>query len=244
MSGVPCPHFNTKTCRISQIAETSEQYCLGNFFHVDSQTIHMLPLLVLTTASLLLTPIQPRARSVQMGFFDSLASAFENDDTLGKSGPAGLKKQAVYHKITFKGPPPTKMFEQQKIVETQAIAGQKLKAVADAAGIPIRYSCMEGTCRICDVLVDGERVTACTACMPKRDCVIDFEPPRVKRSTSGVVAPTKSAAPKGLFSGVVTPTQVEEEEPAPKITTASLEERLRQEMAAKAANKKKGGWPF
>ena len=243
MSGVPCPHFNTKTCRISQIAETSEQ-CLGNFFHVDSQTIHMLPLLVLTTASLLLTPIQPRARSVQMGFFDSLASAFENDDTLGKSGPAGLKKQAVYHKITFKGPPPTKMFEQQKIVETQAIAGQKLKAVADAAGIPIRYSCMEGTCRICDVLVDGERVTACTACMPKRDCVIDFEPPRVKRSTSGVVAPTKSAAPKGLFSGVVTPTQVEEEEPAPKITTASLEERLRQEMAAKAANKKKGGWPF
>ena len=243
MSGVPCPHFNTKTCRISQIAETSEQ-CLGNFFHVDSQTIHMLPLLALTTASLLLTPIQPRARSVQMGFFDSLASAFENDDTLGKSGPAGLKKQAVYHKITFKGPPPTKMFEQQKIVETQAIAGQKLKAVADAAGIPIRYSCMEGTCRICDVLVDGERVTACTACMPKRDCVIDFEPPRVKRSTSGVVAPTKSAAPKGLFSGVVTPTQVEEEEPAPKITTASLEERLRQEMAAKAANKKKGGWPF
>ena len=241
---MPCPHFNTKTCRISQIAETSEQYCLGNFFHVDSQTIHMLPLLVLTTASLLLTPIQPRARSVQMGFFDSLASAFENDDTLGKSGPAGLKKQAVYHKITFKGPPPTKMFEQQKIVETQAIAGQKLKAVADAAGIPIRYSCMEGTCRICDVLVDGERVTACTACMPKRDCVIDFEPPRVKRSTSGVVAPTKSAAPKGLFSGVVTPTQVEEEEPAPKITTASLEERLRQEMAAKAANKKKGGWPF
>lgn len=210
----------------------------------------MLPLFALTTAlttaSLLLTPTQPRARSVQMGFFDSLASAFENDDTLGKSGPAGLKKQAVYHKITFKGPPPTKMFEQQKIVETQAIAGQKLKAVADAVGIPIRYSCMEGTCRICDVLVDGERVTACTACMPKRDCVIDFEPPRVKRSTSGVVTPTKPAAPKGLFSGVVTPTRVEEEEeePAPKITTASLEERLRQEMAAKAANKKKGGWPF
>jgi hypothetical protein len=82
--------------------------------------------------------------------------------------------------------------------------------------------------------------------MPKRDCVIDFEPPRVKRSTSGVVTPTKPAAPKGLFSGVVTPTRVEEEEeePAPKITTASLEERLRQEMAAKATNKKKGGWPF
>ena len=78
-----------------------------------------------------------------MGFFDGLASAFANDDTLGEAGPAGLKNKAVFHKIKWQGPAPTSPFEKQKVVDGQGIAGQKLKDLGAAAEIPIEYSCME-----------------------------------------------------------------------------------------------------
>ena len=194
-----------------------------------------------------------RTATLRMGFFDSIASAFENDDTLGEAGPAGLKKKAETHKIVFEGPQPTKMFEKQTVIETQGIAGQKLKVIADAAGVPIRYSCMEGTCGVCDILVDGERVPACTAVCPKRDITIDYAPPRRSRKTKGSVKPTKKAGfelPTNPFATAaaaakkVPPAEEEGEyKERESVSTASLEDRLRQEMVGKKVEKK-GGWPF
>lgn len=88
-----------------------------------------------------------RVRSPTMGFFDQLASAFENDETLGEAGPAGLKNKAKVNKITWLGPQPegaAALFgAKQPVIEQEAIAGQKLKDLAQSAGIPIKYSCMQ-----------------------------------------------------------------------------------------------------
>jgi len=114
----------------------------------------------------------------RMGFFDQLASAFENDDELGEAGPAGLKTKAKIHRITWVGPDPEGMaalFEKPEESIQEAIAGYDLKMLADQADIPLKFSCMQGTCGICDVLVDGETVPACTAKMPNRDCTIQYK---------------------------------------------------------------------
>jgi len=113
-----------------------------------------------------------------MGFMDALAAAFENDDELGEREDAGLKKRVTYQTITWQGPPPEGMaalFEKPEVKEQQAIPGQKLKDLAEDAGIPLRYSCMQGTCGICDVKVNGVETPACTAKMPKSDCTIEYK---------------------------------------------------------------------
>lgn len=87
-----------------------------------------------------------RARASSMGLFDSLAAAFENDQDLGESGPAGLNRKADVHTITWLGPKPegpAALFEKQPKVEQEAIAGQRLQDLAQAAQIPIKYSCMQ-----------------------------------------------------------------------------------------------------
>ena len=107
-----------------------------------------------------------RARAPVMGFFDGLAAAFENDDTLSERNEAGLKQKARFQTLTWRGPKPEgafNPFEQQAICDTKAIAGQKLSVIAMQEGIPIKYSCMQGTCRICDVMVDGQMVPSCMA---------------------------------------------------------------------------------
>ena len=114
----------------------------------------------------------------EMGFFDGLAAAFENDDTLGEAGPAGLKTRVQERTITWQGPPPegmAAMFEKPKITEQTAIKGQPLKDLASSANVPLKYSCMKGTCGICDVMVDGVAVPACTAKMPDKDVTISYK---------------------------------------------------------------------
>jgi ferredoxin len=123
-------------------------------------------------------PHHVRAPTTSMNFFEQLSKAFENDDTLGESGPAGLKNKVEYNNITWQGPPPEGMaalFEKPEVTMQQAIAGQSLKDLGDAAGIPLKYSCMQGTCGICDVTVDGQVVPACTAVMPKADVTIEYK---------------------------------------------------------------------
>lgn len=174
----------------------------------------------------------PRSRSQRaalptMGFFDALSSAFENDDTLGKREEAGLKKKAKAITITFKGPKPEgveALFGEQPITETQAIPGQKLRDVARRADIPIKYSCNEGSCRVCRVSVDGQEVLACTAKVPKNDVTVAY--PGLK----GSAKPKSRGQPD-----TATP-------PPSKITTRDLQERLRKEAEAK--KNQGGGWPF
>merc|ERR1719238_1416242 len=190
-----------------------------------------------------------RASTPCMGFFDqlqeNLAAAFENDDELGEQGPAGLKKKVQAITVTFKGPEPKGFFEQQAITEAQALPNQKMKDVADAAGIPIRYSWMAGTAR-----------------MPKRDVEIEY------REVKGVEMPKGNVKPTGGFPKVPLPGGFELPKGVPEMPSLgdgagglpnpfaapeprkptlaerlALEERLREEEEAK--NPKKGGsWPF
>ena len=179
------------------------------------------------------TPVA-RAPAPAMGFFDQLSAAFENDDTLGERESAGLKKKAEFQTVTFRGPKPQNPFQQQPVTEVSAIAGQKLHQVAQEAGIPIRYSCMNGSCRICDVSVNGQRVPSCITDVPKNDLTVDYGIKPGDRA-EGRVAPTKKAAPRA--GARAAPAQQER----PKL---DLEARLRAETEKKAAAKKGGGWPF
>ena len=111
-------------------------------------------------------------------FFDKLAAAFENDDTLGDREAAGLKNKVTAQQITWLGPKPEGMaalFEEQKVTEQQAIPGRSIKELAEEAGVPIRYSCMKGTCRICDVRINGEETPACMAKLSRgQDLTIEY----------------------------------------------------------------------
>ena len=120
----------------------------------------------------------PRAaRHVHMGLFDGLAAAFENDDTLGERREGGLSKQVKEQKITWMGPKPEGMaafLEKQPITEQQAMPGTPLSDLAEDAGIPIQYSCMQGTCRVCDVRINGVETPACMAKMGREDVTIEY----------------------------------------------------------------------
>lgn len=121
-------------------------------------------------------PVRP---AVRMGLFDGLAAAFANDDTLGESGPAGLKTKVKLQKVTWMGPKPEgprAIFEQQNIVEQEAMPGTPLKVLAEEAGVKIRYSCNKGTCGICDIVVDGVTTPACTANLGRgKDITIQYQ---------------------------------------------------------------------
>ena len=231
-------------------------------------------LLPLWTASYVL-PSAPhlsahsRCADVSMGFFDGLAAAFENDDSLGERGDAGLKKRVQLQTVTWKGPPPegmAAMFEKQKVTEVKAIPGQSLKDLADDAGVDIRYSCMKGTCHICDVNVDGSPTPACIAKMPKKDITIEYRDvsaagayakAALKADREARMAAKAGGASPAATQGKVTPTapfgnpfqmpnpfeQQKAEAAAQKLS--SLEQRLKDENAAKkSAASSKGGWPF
>lgn len=168
---------------------------------------------------------------VRMGLFDGLAKAFENDDTLGERAEAGLREKAEFHTITWQGPAEQTMFGERPgpQILSKAVAGQKLKDIAQASGVEIPYSCNEGTCRICDVKVNGRLAPACVAKMPKKDVTIEFYP-------NGVPTSERQAARGGGVQGTVVPTGEPAVDPAMQ-RKQSLEERLRAEMEAEAAEK-------
>ena len=127
---------------------------------------------------------------VRMGLFDGLAAAFENDDTLGERREGGLSREVKPHQITWVGPKPEGMaafLEKQPITEQQALPGTSLMSLAEAEGIPIKYSCMQGTCRICDVRVNGVETPACMAKMGSEDVTIEY------RATEEALAYAKEA---------------------------------------------------
>merc|ERR1712167_564112 len=97
-----------------------------------------------------------------MGFFDGLAKAFENDDSMGARENAGLSKEKAKRIITWVGPKGQKK-------ESTVIPGQKLKDIARGSGIPIRYDCQEGTCKTCEAMVGNGRAKICVAKMPNKD---------------------------------------------------------------------------
>ena len=149
--------------------------------------------LVLGAGTALLVPgltaraAQHRAAVPQMGFFDGLAAAFENDAALGERENAGIRRKKLPQAVTWVAADGT-------VKESQAIPGQKLKDIARKDGIgPIKYNCNEvrrnwacgdarllaqprrtplfgaqGTCSSCDMLCNGDRVPACVAKMVRQ----------------------------------------------------------------------------
>lgn len=108
-----------------------------------------------------------RASPAMMGLFDGLGKAFANDDTLGDRQEAGLSKKAQTKTVTWVGP------KGQKKTST-AIPGQRLREIARATGIPIRYDCSEGTCKTCEAMVGNGRAKICVAKMPNKDVTIKY----------------------------------------------------------------------
>jgi len=103
-----------------------------------------------------------------MGFFDgigkAMSEAMANDDTLGEKVDPGLKNKVLPVKVTWKGPEPEGMArftEKAKQFETMAMPGTSFKQLAEDAGVEVSYSCNAGTCRICDLTVNGMRTPAC-----------------------------------------------------------------------------------
>ena len=58
---------------------------------------------------------------------------------------AGLAQKAEYHTITWQGPPEKTLFGEKPGAQivSKAIAGQKLKDIAQVSGVVIPYSCNE-----------------------------------------------------------------------------------------------------
>lgn len=120
-----------------------------------------------------------RARCVRMGLFDGLAAAFENDDSLGERQDAGLKSKLKTSTVTWMGPKPEgpmAAFTKQTVIEQTVRPGQTLKELSEEAGVPVRYSCMGGTCRICDVTINGVVTPACMNKIERNggDLVIEY----------------------------------------------------------------------
>jgi len=217
----------------------------------------MVPMgMMVVSTAMLRTPGCRVTSDIQMGLFDSFAAAFENDDTLGDRGDF----KAKVSKLTWTGPKPEGLAaftESQPISEQEAIEGQKLKDLAQAADIPIQYSCMKGTCGLCFVKVNGQEVAACTAVCPGEDAVIEYRDSKAAKAVMKEVAIAARAAKKSgkefdplAVTGQVAPTkapQAAQPDAVAEPRKETLEERLLREMAeaeTKKKSKSKGGWPF
>lgn len=176
-------------------------------------------------------PIASRSRiastAPRMGLFDGLAAAFANDDTLGERQEAGLAEKVKLQQITWVGPKPEgaeALFKQQVIKEQQAMPGASLKDLADQAGIPVRYSCMQGTCRICDVRVNGLETPACTAKMGREDVTIEFRDIADAQSYATEALKAERAAKKAAkAAGAAPPAPAAPAAPAPAPVQGKVE---------------------
>lgn len=99
-----------------------------------------------------------------MGLFDGLNSAFANDPTLGKAKSAGLSKEAGKVTVTWVNP------KTGAKKTAQCVPGQRLRDVARASGIPIKYDCQEGTCKTCTSSIGK----ICVLKVPRKDVTIKY----------------------------------------------------------------------
>jgi ferredoxin len=87
-------------------------------------------------------------------------------------------------------------------VEVTATQGDPLSAVAEAAGIEIKYKCKKGECGTCEVNVNNKWVKACQATIPKlskgEKLTITVKPAKEVKEK-----PAKFFTPKSFAEGVV-----------------------------------------
>jgi ferredoxin len=88
-------------------------------------------------------------------------NAFKNDDSLGKPQNAGLTNGPKFNEVTINGKP-----------VKGAVAGQKVSKVMASARVKMTYSCREGNCGTCELLMNGRVEKACVAKLPQGKCTI------------------------------------------------------------------------
>jgi len=112
------------------------------------------------------TPIQQKSSSATTtslnGFGDAFKGAFSNDDSLGARKNEGLAGGPDYNEnVTMNG----------KAVPG-VVVGQKLTIVGGRARVKIPVNCQAGDCGTCMVKLNGRKVKACQAQVPKGKCNI------------------------------------------------------------------------
>ena len=102
-------------------------------------------------------------------------------------------------------------FTKQTVIEQTARPGQTLKELSEEAGVPVRYSCMGGTCRICDVTINGVVTPACMNKIERNggDLVIEY------READAAEAMAREARMAGLAAEEAAREAAKGGEPAP-----------------------------
>lgn len=90
------------------------------------------------------------------GLGDIFAKAFANDPSMPPAKNPGFSKEPDTVMVEF--------LPSKKVVK--GFPGQKLSLIAQAGGVPIKYSCKKGECRTCEVNFNGKIVKACQASLP------------------------------------------------------------------------------
>ena len=90
------------------------------------------------------------------GLGDMFAKALANDPNLPPAKNPGFTKEPDTVIVEF--------LPSKKTVK--GFPGQKLSLIAQAGGVPIKYSCKKGECRTCEVNFNGKIVKACQASLP------------------------------------------------------------------------------
>ena len=164
----------------------SKRFCPSFGLHISQPsrgsrlgTMHAVLVVVISVAALLpydaIVPTRAptgahaaiRTAAPSMGLFDGLKGAFANDDTLSKQENAGLTKEKTKRTVTWVGPG-------GKTKQSIVVPGQRLKDVARASGIPIKYDCNEGTCKTCEAKMAGGVIKVCVAKAPDKDVTITY----------------------------------------------------------------------
>mmetsp|Transcript_7210 Transcript_7210/g.20924 ORF Transcript_7210/g.20924 Transcript_7210/m.20924 type:complete len:142 (+) Transcript_7210:180-605(+) len=108
------------------------------------------------------TPVLTETTTSLNGFGDAFKNAFSNDDSLGDRKNEGLAGGPNYNDaVTMNGKP-----------VPGVVVGQKLTIVGGRARVKIPVNCQAGDCGTCVVKLNGRKVKACQAQVPKGKCNI------------------------------------------------------------------------
>mmetsp|Transcript_27589 Transcript_27589/g.84663 ORF Transcript_27589/g.84663 Transcript_27589/m.84663 type:complete len:130 (+) Transcript_27589:55-444(+) len=105
-------------------------------------------------------PAARRVAPLEMGMFDGLSKAFENDPAFAQKKAAGLSGGKQPLELTVVGK------------KVKALPGQKMKDVIRAARAPIKFNCENGECGTCECLVNGRKTRVCQYTVPNKGPVV------------------------------------------------------------------------
>ena len=128
-------------------------------YHRSCSVLLLALLLAHTSAFAIVSSGKPSSTTSGLHLFGGLKGAFSNDDSLGKREDPGIKGGAKFNEqVTFNGK------------SIRAVPGQRVSQVAAAARVKITYSCKQGDCGTCEIMMNGRMIKACQATIPAGKC--------------------------------------------------------------------------